>query len=120
MVGQPTVSVKTQADHDGAAVKVVKAFARLVVAPDPAVDLSVGVVADLADDGLAVTVNGGDAVACPLVFCGLAAGAEAVGALPGRIVSMADGQRCGARGLAFAGEAAVAVVAVAGIAVVIG
>ena len=47
----------------------------LVIAPGPAVDLAVGVVADLADDGLAVAGDGGDALACPLVFDGLAAGA---------------------------------------------
>jgi len=85
------LGVEAHADDDGASGEVVETFVLLVVAPGPAVDLAVGFVADLADDGLAVAGNGGDAVAGPLVFEGLSAGAEAVDALPCTVVAVADG-----------------------------
>jgi len=81
-VGQLGLGVETHADDDVASSEVVEAFVLLVVAPVPAVDLAVGFVADLADDGLAVAGDGGDAVAGPLVFDALSAWAEAAYALP--------------------------------------
>jgi len=111
-VGQLGFGIEAQADDHGTPGEVVKAFVRLGVAPGPAVDLAVGFVGDLADDGLAVDAQGGDAVAGPLVVEALSAGAEAAGAMPGDVVAVADGQRGCAGALAFAGEAAVAVVAI--------
>ena len=111
-VGQLGLCIETHADDHGAAGEVVKAFVRLAVAPGPAVDLAVRLVGDLAYDGLAVDAQGGDPVAGPLVVECLSAGAEAAGAMPGGVVAVADGQRSCRCALAFAGEAAVAVVAI--------
>jgi len=112
-VGQLGFGIEAQADDRGAAGEVVKAFVRLGVAPGPAVDLAVRLVGDLADDGLAVDAQGGDPVAGPLVVEALSAGAEAAGALPYGVVAVAYSQRGCRCALAFAGEAAMAVVTIA-------
>ncbi len=60
----------------------------LVIAPDPAVDVLVRVVADLAQQRLAVDGDRGEMASAPLVVEGLAAGRDGLDALPDGIVAV--------------------------------
>ncbi|MGZ4954577.1 MAG: hypothetical protein ACXV8Q_05645 [Methylobacter sp.] len=101
--------IEPHTDDHRAAGEVVKTLVLLVVTPNPAVDLAVGFVTDLAEQRLAVDQYCVDMVAAPLVVDLLTAGAEASGALPGGVVAVADGQRGGAGALAFLRDTTVAV-----------
>jgi len=105
--------IEAQAGEHGPPGQVVEALVRLAIAPGPAVDLAVRFIADLADQRLAIDRNGIELAVQPDVAEGLAARRNRLLPLALRIVAVAGSQRIGADRLGLAGNAALAVVAVA-------